>query len=389
MDKTVLDKYKNNPAWVETIKLYSGLFETDNERKDFILELAETDILLATECSKTELTANNETETGLKEKLKKTSKNTLQQVVSAINLNSISEISNSRKSLLIANKIAHNLDERTILKICNHWVKSKVKGKVLIHKKDLQHIKNLLEKTNMRTIADEDKEFLDMLISNVYSHLNRPDKLGVDVVKRVFDIISVFNYRAVEYKIKVYSFLKSKKEKLGYRYLDDNEFQHSFREIITALIHKPINRDSLVRFLNSETLNKRKHFYQALSYIIDKFSFETHLELFYELRPGDKSLFINSVFRAIYDKLLKLEEYNKINELLSAIVYIGYDPKNYIQSLESRNIKLSKNSEVLTFIKSTYLNPSKKNFESSEFYFSKLQSVFGYTQSELVNFINS
>ena len=211
MDKAVLDKYKNDPAWAETIKLYSGLFETDIERKDFILELAETDILLATECSKTEFTANNETETCLKEKLKKTSKNTLQQVVSAINLNSISEISNSRKSLLIANKIAHNLDEKAILKICNHWVKSKVKGKVLIHKKDLQQIKNILEKTNLITIPDEDKDFLDVLISNVYSHLNQPDKLGVDVVKRVFDIISVFNHRTEEYATNTVSFLKSKK----------------------------------------------------------------------------------------------------------------------------------------------------------------------------------
>jgi hypothetical protein len=211
MDKTVLDKYKNDPAWAETIKLYSGLFETDNERKDFILELAETDILLATECSKTELIANNETETSLKEKLKKTSKNTLQQVVSAINLNSISEISNSRKSLLIANKIAHNLDERAILKICNHWVKSKLKGKVLIHKMDLQQIKNILEKTNLITVPDEDKEFLDVLISNVYSHLNQPEKLGVDVVKRVFDVINKFNYRTEEYVTKTIYFLNRKK----------------------------------------------------------------------------------------------------------------------------------------------------------------------------------
>ncbi|XVJ66848.1 MAG: hypothetical protein HEQ40_12040 [Lacibacter sp.] len=211
MPKTLLEKYKNDPAWAETIKLYSGLFDTDTERKDFIIELAETDILLATECSKTELRANIEVEERLKEKLIKTSKNTLQQVVSAINLNSINEISNSRKSLQIVNKIAHNLDDTTILKICNHWVKSKVKGKVLIHKKDLQQIKIMVEETTLKSIADGDKEFLDKLIDNVYSHLNLPDKLGVDVVKRVFDIISVFNHRTEEYATNTVSFLKSKK----------------------------------------------------------------------------------------------------------------------------------------------------------------------------------
>jgi hypothetical protein len=211
MDKTVLDKYKNDPAWAETIKLYSGLFETDNERKDFILELAETDILLATECSKTELIVNNQTEKCLKEKLKKAKKNTLQQVASAINLNSISEINSSRKSMIIANKIANNLDDSTIIKICNHWVKSKVKGDVLILKKDLQQIKNILEKTTLKNLNESDKEFLDILINNVYSYLNQSDKLGVDVVKRVFDIISKFNYKTEEYAINTVAFLESKK----------------------------------------------------------------------------------------------------------------------------------------------------------------------------------
>jgi hypothetical protein len=63
----------------------------------------------------------------------------------------------------------------------------------------------------LKSIADGDKEFLDKLIDNVYSHLNLPDKLGVDVVKRVFDIISVFNHRTEEYATNTVSFLKSKK----------------------------------------------------------------------------------------------------------------------------------------------------------------------------------
>jgi hypothetical protein len=211
MARIILDKYKNDPAWAETIKLYSGLFDTDIERKDFILEIADTDILLATECSNTELTANSQTEESLKDKLRKTSKNTLQQVASAINLNSINEISSSRKSIIIASKIANNLDDSTIIKICNHWVKSKVKGDFLILKKDLQQIKNILEKTTLKSLNESEKEFLDILINNVYSYLNQSDKLGVDVVKRVFDIISKFNYKTEEYAINTVSFLESKK----------------------------------------------------------------------------------------------------------------------------------------------------------------------------------
>lgn len=50
MDKIALDKYKNDPAWAETIKLYSGLFDSRNDREIFISNLAESDVLLASEC---------------------------------------------------------------------------------------------------------------------------------------------------------------------------------------------------------------------------------------------------------------------------------------------------------------------------------------------------
>lgn len=50
MDKDLLQKHQNDPAWAEVIRLYSGLFDTQDEREDFILDLADKDILLAAEC---------------------------------------------------------------------------------------------------------------------------------------------------------------------------------------------------------------------------------------------------------------------------------------------------------------------------------------------------
>ena len=47
MNKILLDKYKNDPTWSETIKLYSGLFDSQDKREDFILNIAESDILLS------------------------------------------------------------------------------------------------------------------------------------------------------------------------------------------------------------------------------------------------------------------------------------------------------------------------------------------------------
>lgn len=33
MDKDLLQKHQNDPTWAEVIRLYSGLFDTQDERK--------------------------------------------------------------------------------------------------------------------------------------------------------------------------------------------------------------------------------------------------------------------------------------------------------------------------------------------------------------------
>jgi hypothetical protein len=50
MQNDLIDKHIKNPSWAEVLRLYSGLFDAQNEREEFILNLAETDILLAVEC---------------------------------------------------------------------------------------------------------------------------------------------------------------------------------------------------------------------------------------------------------------------------------------------------------------------------------------------------
>ncbi|NBB31634.1 hypothetical protein, partial [Cellulophaga sp. BC115SP] len=50
MGKNLIQKHQKDPSWAEVIRLYSGLFDTQDEREDFILDLADQDILLAAEC---------------------------------------------------------------------------------------------------------------------------------------------------------------------------------------------------------------------------------------------------------------------------------------------------------------------------------------------------
>ncbi len=50
MKNEVLQQVQNDPAYSQIMQLYSGLFDTQEEREDFIFNLLETDILLATDC---------------------------------------------------------------------------------------------------------------------------------------------------------------------------------------------------------------------------------------------------------------------------------------------------------------------------------------------------
>ncbi len=68
MDKTDLDKYKNDPAWAEIIKLYSGLFDSENDREQFIVNLAESDVLLASECKNSSTVEENPISNSIEEK---------------------------------------------------------------------------------------------------------------------------------------------------------------------------------------------------------------------------------------------------------------------------------------------------------------------------------
>ncbi|WP_285269192.1 hypothetical protein [Kaistella rhinocerotis] len=67
MAKALLDKYKNDPAWAETIKLYSGLFDTQEERGDFIIDLSQSDTSLAADCELSSTQKNANTTENLKD----------------------------------------------------------------------------------------------------------------------------------------------------------------------------------------------------------------------------------------------------------------------------------------------------------------------------------
>jgi hypothetical protein len=64
----LLEKHKYDPSWAEVLHLYSGLFDTQNERENFIIDLAETDILLAAECKTSSVEGENKLEINIVKK---------------------------------------------------------------------------------------------------------------------------------------------------------------------------------------------------------------------------------------------------------------------------------------------------------------------------------
>lgn len=119
MANILLDNYKNDPAWAETIKLYSGLFDSQAERTHFIIELAESDILLAAECKVGSI--NNELEITSKINSLAISQNYLEGLVSASAIKSLYLI--NRPDSILKFLISYGASEKhhmpTFLEISN------------------------------------------------------------------------------------------------------------------------------------------------------------------------------------------------------------------------------------------------------------------------------
>lgn len=51
----IINELINNPNWSEVVKLYSGLFENEYKREEFVIDLAKEDVLLAAQCKTTSI----------------------------------------------------------------------------------------------------------------------------------------------------------------------------------------------------------------------------------------------------------------------------------------------------------------------------------------------
>jgi len=179
------------------------------------------------------------------------------------------------------------------------------------------------------------------------------------------------------------------KAKRQFELISNSELGRTYHEFISVLLIKPLNRDLIMELLNSEALKKRRYFKQTSDYLINNFSFEDLLELIYSMKPEDKNLFINSILKGLYKRLINTVEYDKINCILSAMIHLGYNPNGVLDSLKSRNIKLPRNADVLEFLKNKYSHPIKRKYMNFDSLCKKLVFIFDYSKMELDKYFNN
>ncbi|MCC5943438.1 MAG: hypothetical protein JJT94_00770, partial [Bernardetiaceae bacterium] len=124
MDKDLLQKHQNDPAWAEVIRLYSGLFDTQDEREDFIIDFADKDILLAAECKTSSVEEEENIESVLIEKANNISSLfqsdfSSQGLLSLLHLQSYENVINILSSVRIPKKKEYLTVKKLLNKLTN------------------------------------------------------------------------------------------------------------------------------------------------------------------------------------------------------------------------------------------------------------------------------
>lgn len=220
MNEDLISKHRSDPAWAEIIRLYSGLFDSKSEREEFIIDLAETDILLAAECKTSSVEIQDELKLHLSNK--------------AASL--ISNNSNTNEEQLLAFSALSELERFDII---SNYLEN-LKGR------DIPQIRNLLTELNKSVEA---KNVLLTAVNSkpsifIYTFL---ETIGEFEQEKIFlsqeEINNVFNL-IIENKLKanhVFAFLK--------KYALDIYNIHDYLEYCVQSISEIVGFDNLSSWL--------------------------------------------------------------------------------------------------------------------------------------------
>jgi hypothetical protein len=178
------------------------------------------------------------------------------------------------------------------------------------------------------------------------------------------------------------------KAKTQFELISVSDLGRTYEEFVSVLLIKPLNKEIIRQFFNSDAFKKRRYFKQTNDYLLNYFSFEDIMEFIFGLNQGEKNLFLKTILKSSYKRLLNSGDYDKINSLLSAMLHLGYNPYGVLDSLKGRRIKIEKNLAVLEFIKKRYSNPIKRKYMNINTITDKLVLIFSFNRHYLINYFN-
>ncbi len=164
MGKDLLQKHQNDPAWAEVIRLYSGLFDTQDEREDFILDLADKDILLAAECKTSSVEEENGVSKNIIRKSESLAKTFVKSEISAQGLLALVELDETDKVVEILQNIKNPNKKHKIL-LETIIQKSNTNKALTI----LLMLLNSIKKKGMHNLSIWAFQSFDKEISNIHS----------------------------------------------------------------------------------------------------------------------------------------------------------------------------------------------------------------------------
>jgi hypothetical protein len=157
-----------------------------------------------------------------------------------------------------------------------------------------------------------------------------------------------------------------------------------YSEFIAVIMIKPINSDMINNFICMEAFQKRRHFKTTSQYIVNVLSIDDLLEMLSVVRPVNKSLFISSVIKGTYRRLITSNDGENIEKLIFTVMRLGYKINSILESLCSRGIRLGRLRSVVEYMYSKNLYSIRRNgFNADRHPFKLMLCVLRFTELEL------
>lgn len=264
-----INELASKPEWAEIIKLYSGLFEDEDKRTEFIIDLSENDISLAADCKNESIT--NELE--LKDSLTETSfqkalyfndhYGSAKAFEALLKLDASNQVSEILASITVPNKV-HKSSIQAF--VSNTGTKELLVFLANVINNDNRQNKNVLDWTfkaievrKVYEVTNEIEQF-EALIDNLKYVKNRSELLKTIYIGNFLSVFILRHLESLAYEITKVLLKKRPIDKMQYKtagkLLDNYSINKSFLDTEISSIEKKFELSEQQRLEKSDQIKK-------------------------------------------------------------------------------------------------------------------------------------